>query len=52
MTKEVFYSTPEEPIYNAVKNLESLGVRLTPVVYGQNYKGVVSILEISKFFFA
>lgn len=50
MTREVVYSTPEEPIYNAVKNLESLGVRLTPVVDGQNYKGVVSILEISKFF--
>ncbi|UOD33864.1 putative manganese-dependent inorganic diphosphatase [Deferribacteraceae bacterium V6Fe1] len=50
MTKEVIYSTPDEPIYNAVKNLESLGVRLTPVVDGQTYKGVVSILEISRFF--
>ncbi|MCB4205509.1 putative manganese-dependent inorganic diphosphatase [Deferribacterales bacterium Es71-Z0220] len=50
MTKEVIFSTPDEPIYNAVKNLESLGVRLTPIVDGQLYKGVVSILEISRFF--
>jgi len=50
MTKDVIYSTPNEPIYNAVKNLETLGIRLTPVVDGQIYKGVVSILEISKFF--
>ncbi|MBZ4643303.1 MAG: putative manganese-dependent inorganic diphosphatase [Deferribacteraceae bacterium] len=50
MTKDVIYSSPNEPIYNAVKNLESLGIRLTPVVDTGHYKGVISILEISKFF--
>lgn len=51
MTKNVIFSKPEDPIYNVVKNIESMSIRLTPVKDEENnYKGVASILEISKFF--
>lgn len=51
MTKNVIFSKPEDPIYNVVRNIESMSIRLTPVKdESGNYKGVVSILEISKFF--
>lgn len=51
MTKNVIFSKPDDPIYHVVKNIESMSIRLTPIKDAQgNYKGVASILEISKFF--
>ena len=50
MTCDVIFSNENDPIFDAVRNLENLGIRLTPVVKENRYLGVVSILEISKFF--
>ena len=51
MTHKVIAIDENEPIKGVIKNIEELKIRITPVISeGTQFKGVISILELAKFF--
>lgn len=51
MTHKVVAIDENEPIKGVIKNIEELKIRITPVIAnGTMLKGVISILELAKFF--
>jgi len=51
MTHKVVAIDENDPIKGVIKNIEELKIRITPVISGgTTLKGVISILELAKFF--
>lgn len=51
MSGNVVFSSQNSPVFNVMKNIEDLKIRMTPVVDDNNkVKGIVSILEINDYF--
>lgn len=51
MSKDVVSSRADSPVFNVMKNIENLKIRMTPVVDASNkVSGIVSILEINDYF--
>lgn len=51
MSKDVVSSRADSPVFNVMKNIENLKIRMTPVVDDDNkVNGIVSILEINDYF--
>lgn len=51
MTKEVISVSEDDPLYQVMENIKNKNIRLMPVVdYEKNFKGIVSVFEISNFF--
>jgi len=51
MSKDVVSSRADSPVFNVMKNIENLKIRMTPVVDDNNkVNGIVSILEINDYF--
>lgn len=49
MTRGVVSMRPDEPVFQAMKNIEELKIRILPVSENGNYLGLISLHEIADF---